>query len=64
MYWIHTIAEARLDRPDARTSLERFRKSSVEWIRGHGWGDVLHLALAEAEAWTLYDEGQKDKATR
>jgi len=25
---------------------------------------VLHLALAEAEAWTLYDEGKKDKATR
>ena len=64
VYWIHTIAEARLGRPDARTSLEQFRKSSAEWIRGHGWGDVLHLALAEAEAWTFYDEGQKDKAIR
>lgn len=64
VYWIHAIAEARLGRPDARNSLEQFRKSSTEWIRGHGWGDVLHLALAEAEAWTFYDEGQKDKGIR
>ena len=62
VYWAHTIAEARLGRPAAQTSLEQFRKSSAEWISGHGWGDVLHLAMAEAEAWTLYDEGQKDDA--
>lgn len=64
VYWVHTIAEARLGRPAAQASLEQFRKSSEEWIAGHGWGDVLHLALAEAEAWTLYDEGQKDAAIR
>ncbi len=64
VYWIHTMAEARLGRPAAQASLEQFRKSSAEWISGHGWGDVLHLALAEAEAWTLYDEGHKDDAVR
>ncbi|MGC1460598.1 MAG: hypothetical protein WA802_00265 [Terracidiphilus sp.] len=62
VYWIHTIAEARLGEPAARISLEQFRKSSAEWISGHGWGDVLHLALAEAEAWTLYSEGQETAA--
>lgn len=64
VYWIHTIAEARLGSSAARNSLEQFRKSSTEWVSGHGWGDVLHLALAEAEAWTLYDEGKKDVAVR
>ncbi len=64
VYWIHTIAVARLGPPAARTSLEQFRKSSAGWIAGHGWGDVLHLALLEADAWTLYDEGQKHDAVR
>lgn len=64
VYWIHSIAEARLGKPEARSSLEQFRKSSTEWISGHGWGDVMHLALAEVEAWTLYAEGRKDDALR
>jgi hypothetical protein len=59
VYWIHAIAESRLDQPAAaRASLEQFRKSSAEWTRGHGWNDVFHLALMEAEAWTLYSEGK------
>lgn len=65
VYWVHVIAEARLGKPvEARAALEDFRKSSAEWTRGHGWGDVLHLALAEAEAWTLYAEGRTDAAVR
>ncbi len=63
VYWIHTIADSRLGRPVAASaSLGQFRKSSAEWISGHGWGDVLHLALAEAEAWTIYSEGRRDDA--
>lgn len=65
VYWIHTIAEAQLGRPvAARVSLGRFRKSSAEWIPGHGWGGVLNLALSEAAAWTDYSEGRKDDAVR
>lgn len=65
VYWIDAIADSRLERPAAaRASLERFRNSSGEWIRKHGSGDVLHLALVEAEAWTLYAEGRKDQAVR
>jgi len=64
VYWVHAIADARLGNPDARASLEQFRKSSTEWIPRHGFGDVMHLALAEAEAWTLYAEGQRDRAVR
>lgn len=65
VYWIHTIAEARLGKPAAaRISLEQFRRSSSQWIKGHGWGDVLHLALAQADAWTLYAEGKHGDAVR
>jgi tetratricopeptide (TPR) repeat protein len=65
VYWIHTIANARLGKAAAaRDSLEQFRRSSEEWIRGHGWGDVLKLALQEADGWTLYAEGRKDEAIR
>jgi len=64
VYWVHAIADARLGKPEARASFEQFRKSSTEWIPKHGFGDVMHLALAEAEAWTLYAEGQKDRAVR
>lgn len=63
VYWIHTIAYSMLgNSAAARASLEQFRSSSAKWIHGRGWGDVLHLALAEAEAWTLYAEGRKEKA--
>ena len=65
VYWIHAIANARLHNAEAaRASLEQFRKSSAAWSKGHGWGDVLHLALLEAEAWTLYAEGRKSDAER
>jgi hypothetical protein len=56
---------ARLGQPaEARAALEDFRKSEAAWTRGHGWGDVMHLALAEAEAWTLYAEGKYSPAIR
>lgn len=65
VYWIHAIANARLGKPaEARAALEDFRKSTAEWVPKHGWDDVMHLALAEAEAWTLYAEGKPDTAVR
>jgi tetratricopeptide (TPR) repeat protein len=65
VYWIRAIADSRLGKATAaRESLEQFRKSTAEWIPGHGWGDVLHLAFEEAEAWTLYAEGRRDDAIR
>jgi tetratricopeptide (TPR) repeat protein len=65
IYWIRAIANARLGRAvAAHDSLEQFRKSSAEWIPGHGFGDTLHLALQEAEAWTLYAEGRRGDAVR
>ena len=65
VYWVHAIANARLGKPAAaRASLEQFRQSFSAWIPGHGWADVLHLALAEAEAWTLYAEGKGSDAVR
>ena len=62
-YWVRAIAAARLGKPDeARLALEDFRKSCDLWVPGHGWGDILHVALVEAEAWTLFSQGQHDKA--
>lgn len=63
VYWIHAIAEARLDQASAaRASLEQFRKSSADWTSSHGFGDVFHLALLEVEAWTIYSEGKTQNA--
>jgi tetratricopeptide (TPR) repeat protein len=63
VYWIHAIAAARLRRSeDAAQSLEEFRKSSSEWIKGHGFGDVLHIALMQADAWTLFAQGKSQEA--
>jgi len=63
VYWIHAIAAARLGRSqDATLALEDFRKSSSEWIKGHGFGDVLHIALMQAEAWTLFAQGKPQEA--
>jgi hypothetical protein len=42
--------------------LEQYRKSSAAWDKEHGWGDVLGVALREAEAWTLFSEGERDDA--
>lgn len=62
-YWIQTIAAAHLGDPHtAEQALEQYRRSSAAWIKGHGWGDVLGLALTEAEAWTLFSEGKHDEA--
>jgi hypothetical protein len=65
VYWIHAIAEARLgNTAAARVALEEFRKSSADWTSVHGWDDVFHLALMEAEAWTLFSEGKGQDAVR
>ncbi|GGG70823.1 hypothetical protein GCM10011585_11310 [Edaphobacter dinghuensis] len=62
-YWIQTIAAAHLGDPHtAEQALEQYRRSSAAWIKGHGWGDVLGLALTEAEAWTLFSKGKHDEA--
>jgi tetratricopeptide (TPR) repeat protein len=62
-YWIQTIAAARLgDSHKAEQTLEQYRRSSADWDKSHGWGDVLGLALAEAESWTMFSEGKRDDA--
>jgi len=62
-YWIQTIAAARLgDSHKAEQTLEQYRKSSAAWDKSHGWGDVLGLALTEAESWTMFSEGKRDEA--
>jgi tetratricopeptide (TPR) repeat protein len=65
VYWIHSIAAAHLSESNvASRSLEDFRKSSSEWESSHGWGDVLHLALLEAQAWTLFSDGKHEDAVK
>jgi tetratricopeptide (TPR) repeat protein len=65
LYWIHSIAAAHLSEPQhASSSLEDFRKSSSEWEPAHGWGDVFHLALLEAQAWTLFSQGKREDAVK
>lgn len=62
-YWIQTIAAAHLADPHkAEQSLELYRTSETAWNKGHGWGDVLGLALNEAESWTMFSEGKHDEA--
>lgn len=62
-YWIQAIAAARLGDPrKAEQSLELYRRSETAWNRAHGWGDVLGLALTEAESWTMFSEGKHDEA--
>jgi tetratricopeptide (TPR) repeat protein len=62
-YWIQTIAAAHLADPHkAEQSLELYRKSETAWNKEHGWGDVLGLALMEAESWTMFSEGKHDEA--
>jgi tetratricopeptide (TPR) repeat protein len=64
IYWLHTIAAARLGKAaQAETELEKFRESSAEWTKAHPLtGDMLHLALLEAEAWTQFVQGERDQA--
>ena len=55
VFWIHTIAAARSGQaPRAAASLADFKKSSSEFEKQHGWGDLIHLELLEAEAWTAF----------
>jgi len=64
-YWIHCIAAARLNNPqEAATELEEFRKSSDEWSKSRGWGDILHIALMQAYAWTLFARGKQREAVK
>jgi tetratricopeptide (TPR) repeat protein len=63
IFWIHTIAAARLKQTQqASAFLEDFRKSSSEFEKQHGWGDLIHLELLEAEAWTLLAQQDRTKS--
>ena len=62
-YWIETIGAARSGDPKkARAALENYRNSETAWNKNHGWGDILGVGLAEAEAWTLFSEGHQEQA--
>ena len=62
-YWIQTIAAAYLgDSSRAKRSLEQYRESQAAWSKEHGWGEILGVALTEAEAWTSFSEGERDQA--
>jgi len=62
-YWIETIGAARSgDAHKAEVALEQYRKSSAAWDKEHGWGDVLGVALTEAQAWTMFSEGKRYEA--
>jgi tetratricopeptide (TPR) repeat protein len=62
-YWIETIAAARSGHADkAEQALALYRKSSAAWDKEHGRGDVLGVALTEAQAWTKFSEGKRDEA--
>lgn len=62
-YWIESIGAARSSNPkDARMALEKYRESVTAWNKNHGWGDILGIGLAEAEAWTLFAEGKREDA--
>ncbi len=62
-YWIETIGAARSGEPTrARAALEKYRDSETAWNKSHGWGDILGVGLAEAEAWTLFSEGHRNEA--
>jgi tetratricopeptide (TPR) repeat protein len=62
-YWSEAIGAARSGDPQkARLALENYRKSSQIWDKQHGWGDILGVALTQAEAWTLFAEGKRDGA--
>lgn len=62
-YWIETIGAARSGEPaKARAALNKYRDSETAWNKNHGWGDILGVGLAEAEAWTLFSEGHQEEA--
>jgi hypothetical protein len=60
VFWIHTIAAARSNQPQqASAFLKDFKNSSSAFEKQHGWGDLIHLELLEAEAWTLFAQRNK-----
>ncbi|HTJ30596.1 MAG TPA: hypothetical protein VL346_08855, partial [Acidobacteriaceae bacterium] len=62
-YWIESIGAARAGDPTkAREALNKYRESEAAWSKSHGWGDILGVGLAEAEAWTLFSEGKQQEA--
>lgn len=62
-YWIESIGAARSGDPiRARASFIKYRDSEMAWNKSHGWGDILGVGLAEAEAWTLFSEGKRQEA--
>ncbi len=62
-YWIETIGAARSgDAHKAEQALEQYRKSSEAWDKERGWEHAAGVSLTEAEAWTMFSEGQHDKA--
>ncbi|HUZ95804.1 MAG TPA: hypothetical protein VMU57_12925 [Edaphobacter sp.] len=69
IYWIQTIAAARLEHPiEASASFEKFSRSLSEWRKSQGpswdaaWGSVFKIASTEAESWTMFSEGKHDEA--
>jgi tetratricopeptide (TPR) repeat protein len=62
-YWIEAIGAARSgDARQARAALDKYSDSETAWNKTHGWGDILGVGLAEAEAWTLFSEGKQQEA--
>jgi tetratricopeptide (TPR) repeat protein len=62
-YWIESIGAARSgDAKRARAALDKYRNSETAWNKSHGWGDILGVGLAEAEAWTLFSESKQQEA--
>jgi tetratricopeptide (TPR) repeat protein len=62
-YWIETIGAARCgDSIRARAAFAKYRDSEIAWNKSHGFGDILGVGLAEAEAWTLFSEGKREEA--
>jgi len=62
-YWIQAISAAHLGDPKrARAALTKYKDSETAWNKDHGWGDILGVGLAEAEAWTLFAEGKREDA--
>lgn len=65
VFWIQAIAAARLGYAQpAATFLDEFERSSSEFEKQHGWGDLLHLELLEVQAWALFAQKQPAKAVR
>jgi hypothetical protein len=63
VYWMRSIAAAHLkDARRADEELDKFRRSSEDWTKKHGFADILHIALLQAEGWTLLADGKETEA--